>query len=203
VVDLVCSKPLPQETMSGAIPAVPGNTVASNPLSLPFEPKSPTTDRKSLGGNLRYLACLAVFANAAPFQTVSLATQSHRLSEAYEFTKRSEDPPFRIASILMQPHSFLPTLGWSPPFRRNLEVARLVLLLIIYWRTHLPPPPPGSSAASHRQRDFHCWRRKVDTEQTFHSYTDSDGEYLFNLPSPPPKYIHLVMPKQRCREENP
>jgi hypothetical protein len=103
---------------------------------------------------------------------------------------------------------FLPRLGWRLSLRRSLQAAGLVLLLIasgiIYWRTHLPPPPwEFSGRVTDSETRFPIAGVEVDAEQTFRSYTDSDGRYLLHLPSPRPKYIHLVFLKQGYKGREP
>jgi hypothetical protein len=120
-----------------------------------------------------------------------------------------ESDPAKAAS------RFIPRLGWKLSLRRALQASLLLLFLLasvlVYRSTHRPPPPwaftgrvtdsvtnlpiPGVQVEAQDQVEAKDLR--------FTTYTDSDGRYVFHLPQPKPKYLHLVFAKQGYKGEEP
>jgi len=115
----------------------------------------------------------------------------------------TEPDPIKVASL------FVPRLGTRLSLRRALQVCLLFLLLLAsvltYWRTHRPPPPwEFTGRVTDSVTNLPISGVQVAAEDHhFIAYTDSDGRYIFHLPQPKPKYLHLVFAKQGYKGEEP
>ena len=120
-----------------------------------------------------------------------------------------ESDPVKAAS------RFIPRLGWRLSLRRALQASLLLLFLLaaslVYWKTHQPPPPwefTGRVTDSVTNLPISGVQVEAEDQATakdhrFTTYTDSDGRYVFHLPQPRPKYLHLVFAKQGYKGEEP
>lgn len=104
---------------------------------------------------------------------------------------------------------FIPRLGWRLSLRRIFQASLLMLLSLIsafvYWSTHRPPPPwEFTGRVTDSVTNLPISGVQVDAEdRQYSTYTDSDGRYIFHLPQPKPKYLHLVFAKQGYKGEEP
>ena len=103
---------------------------------------------------------------------------------------------------------FVHRLGWNLSFRRRLQAVVMFLVLIalgfFYWRMHLPPPPwEFSGQVRDSETRIPISGVEVEADQRNVTYTDSEGKYTFHLPSPRPKYIHLLFVKQGYKGREP
>ena len=114
-----------------------------------------------------------------------------------------ESDPAKAASL------FVPHLGTKLSFRRHPTGLSSLLLLITsalaYWHIHRPPPPwEFTGRVTDSVTNLPIPGVQVDAEDHhFTAYTDSDGRYVFHLPQPKPKYLHLVFAKQGYKGEEP
>jgi hypothetical protein len=93
-------------------------------------------------------------------------------------------------------------------FLRKLEAIAILLLLVAlgfgYWRTHLPPPPwDFSGRVIDSETRSAIAGVEVDAEQRYTTFTDTKGRYIFHMPPPRPKYIHLIFSKQGYKGREP
>jgi hypothetical protein len=104
---------------------------------------------------------------------------------------------------------FIRRLGWRLSLRRIFQASLLMLLLLIstfvYWSTHRPPPPwEFTGRVTDSVTNLPISGVQVNAEdRQYITYTDSDGRYIFHLPQPKPKYLHLVFAKQGYKGEEP
>lgn len=114
-----------------------------------------------------------------------------------------ETDPAKAAEILRE------RVGWRLTVRRRMWALAVLLLIVglgvTYWRTHLPPPPwEFSGRIVDSETQFPIAGVEVDAEQhQFVTFTDRQGKYVLQLPSPRPKYINLVFLKQGYKGEVP
>jgi hypothetical protein len=114
-----------------------------------------------------------------------------------------ESDPAKAAS------RFIPRLGWRLFLRRIFQASFLMLLLLIsafvYWSTHRPAPPwEFTGRVTDSVTNLPISGVQVEAEdRQYITYTDSEGRYIFHLPQPKPKYLHLVFAKQGYKGEEP